>query len=322
MPMTNLLSLFLGAVLATNPVEAASNLLTGKAVSASPGVAIDPVEEAYQKILEFDDSSDTDIEKWIADAAKFAEAGAGADSATLKAKVEQRIAEVDKAYRTFVEQHPNHARARIAYGSYLNDNRDEPGAVKQWEEAKRIDPKLPAVWNNLANYYGHRGPVTNAFVHYQKAMDLMPNEAIYPWNYATTVYLFRKDAMEFFSISESDVFERALGLYRLAIKLDPANMPAGLSANQVQMPANNMNMPPGISVNAVNMPIGNKPIPGIPSAEQLKKGFKPGKMPTPGIPDQETIRRQMSMPAANAPVPPPNSIPMMKNKRLMGGKPQ
>ena len=223
MPMTNLLSLFLGAVLATNPVEAASNLLTGKAVSAPAGVAVDPVEEAYQKILEFDDSSDTDIEKWIADAAKFAEAGAGADSATLKAKVEQRIAEVDKAYRTFVEQHPNHARARIAYGSYLNDNRDEPGAVKQWEEAKRIDPKLPAVWNNLANYYGHRGPVTNAFVHYQKAMDLMPNEAIYPWNYATTVYLFRKDAMEFFSISESDVFERALGLYRLAIKLDPAN---------------------------------------------------------------------------------------------------
>ncbi len=221
--MTNLLSLFLGAVLATNPVEAASNVLTGKAVSAPPGVAIDPVEEAYQKILEFDDSSDTDIEKWIADAAKFAEAGAGADSATLKAKVEQRIADVDKAYKNFIDQHPNHARARIAYGSYLNDNHDEPGAVKQWEEAKRIDPKLPAAWNNLANYYGHRGPVTNAFAHYQKAMQLMPNEAVYPWNYATTIYLFRKDAMEFFSISESEVFERSLGLYRLAIKLDPTN---------------------------------------------------------------------------------------------------
>ena len=154
--MTNLLSLFLGAVLATNPVEAASNLLAGKAISAQPAGAVDPVEEAYQKLLEFDDSADTDIEKWIADAAKFAEAGAGSNNATLKAKVEQRIADVDKAYRTFVEQHPNHARARIAYGSYLNDNRDEPGAVKQWEEAKRIDPKLPAVWNNLANYYGHR----------------------------------------------------------------------------------------------------------------------------------------------------------------------
>ncbi len=221
--MTNLLSLFLGTVLATNPVQAASNLLAGKAISAQPAGAVDPVEEAYQKLLEFDDSADTEIEKWISDAAKFAEAGAGSNNATLKAKVEQRIADVDKAYRTFVEQHPNHARARIAYGSYLNDNRDEPGAVKQWEEAKRIDPKLPAVWNNLANYYGHRGPVTNAFVHYQKAMELMPNEAIYPWNYATTVYLFRKDAMEFFSISESDVFERALGLYRLAIKLDPSN---------------------------------------------------------------------------------------------------
>ncbi len=218
--MTNLLSLFLGAVLATNPVEAASNLLTGKAI---PAVPVDPVEAAYQKLLEFDDSADTDIEQWIKDAGKFAEAGAGASTATLRAKVDQRIVEVDKAYKVFVEQHPNHARARIAYGSYLNDNHDEPGAVKQWEEAKRIDPKLPAVWNNLANYYGHRGPVTNAFVHYQKAMELMPNESTYPWNYATTVYLFRKDAMEFFACSESDVFERALGLYRLAIKLNPAN---------------------------------------------------------------------------------------------------
>ena len=103
------------------------------------------------------------------------------------------------------------------------------------------------------------------------------------------------------------------------IKLDPANMPAGLSANQVQLPANSM--PPGISANAVAMPIGNKPIPGIPTAEQLKKGFKPGKTSTPGIPDQETIRKQMGMPPVNV-TPPTNSVPMMKSKRPVGGKPQ
>lgn len=221
--MTNLFSLVLSAVLLTNPVEAASNAISGKAVSVPSIATNDPVEIEYQKVLDLDDTAETDIERWIADAAKFAEAGAGANNATLKAKVEQRLAEVEKAYKTFIEKHPNHARVRVAFGSYLNDNHDEIGAVKQWEEAKRIDPKLPSAWNNLANYYGHRGPVTNAFVHYQKAMELMPNEATYPWNYATTIYLFRKDAMEFFSISESNVFERALDLYRLAIKLDPAN---------------------------------------------------------------------------------------------------
>jgi len=98
------------------------------------------------------------------------------------------------------------------------------------------------------------------------------------------------------------------------IKLDPANLPAGLSAKPVQMSAN---MPPGISVNAV--PPASGKTPGIPSEAELKRGFKPGKMQTPGIPDQETIRKQLGMPA-NAPAT--NSPPMMKSKRPLGGKPQ
>ncbi|MFN0278537.1 MAG: hypothetical protein ACKVRN_08040 [Pyrinomonadaceae bacterium] len=77
------------------------------------------------------------------------------------------------------------------------------------------------------------------------------------------------------------------------IKIDPANMPPGLSAKPLPPSAN---MPPGISVNAVNLPIGNKPVPGIPSAEQIKKGFKPGKTPIPGIPDEANIRKQMGLP--------------------------
>jgi hypothetical protein len=102
------------------------------------------------------------------------------------------------------------------------------------------------------------------------------------------------------------------------IKLDPANMPAGLSANTVRLSGNNM--PPGISVNAVP-PVSGK-TPGIPSAEELKKGFKPGKVSTPGIPDQETIRKQMGMPITNTSVPPTNGgAPMMKSKRPLGGKP-
>ena len=92
------------------------------------------------------------------------------------------------------------------------------------------------------------------------------------------------------------------------IKLDPANMPPGLSATPLPSSAN---LPPGISLNAVNIPIGNKPIPGIPTAEQLKKGFKPGKTSTPGIPDAETIRKQMGLSATNVNASPTRS----------GGKP-
>ncbi len=98
------------------------------------------------------------------------------------------------------------------------------------------------------------------------------------------------------------------------IKLDPANMPPGLSAKPLEPSAT---LPPGISLNANVLPLGNKPIPGIPSAEALKKGFKPGKTQTPGIPDPETIRKQMGLPVTNvnAPAKPAANVSMMKSTK-------
>jgi tetratricopeptide (TPR) repeat protein len=37
------------------------------------------------------------------------------------------------------------------------------------------------------------------------------------------VYLFRRDATNFYKISEQQVFEKAMGLYRKALELDPDN---------------------------------------------------------------------------------------------------
>jgi tetratricopeptide (TPR) repeat protein len=97
--------------------------------------------------------------------------------------------------------------------------------VAQLEKARGLDPKNPAVWNNLANYYGHEGEVTNAFAYYARAIELNPAEPVYYHNLGTTVYLFRKDAREFYHINEQQVFDKALGLYSNAIRLDPTNFP-------------------------------------------------------------------------------------------------
>ena len=79
------------------------------------------------------------------------------------------------------------------------------------------------MWNNLANYYGEHGPLTNAFIDYAKAIELNPAEPIYYQNFATTVYMFRRDAREFYGINEQQVFDKALALYRQAVKLAPDN---------------------------------------------------------------------------------------------------
>ena len=103
------------------------------------------------------------------------------------------------------------------------------------------------------------------------------------------------------------------------IKLDPNNMPPGLSATPLPM---NGKLPEGISINGAPPPPGRTPTPGIPSAEEIKKGVKIGRTPIPGIPDPETLRKQMGYPPVNVNAPPKNDQTMMKSNRKLGGKPQ
>ena len=48
---------------------------------------------------------------------------------------------------------------------------------------------------------------------------------MYYQNLATTVYLFRHDATNFYGITEAEVFDKSLALYRQAMALDPGNLP-------------------------------------------------------------------------------------------------
>ena len=222
--MNDFLISLLGALIATNQPVAVSNF-----VARTTGVSVqipdpnDPIEKEYRKLLELDDAAQAEVDKWIRQDTAFREQGAGLTGATLRGRVEQRLKPVREAYEDFLRQHPGHSRAHLAYGSFLNDIQDEAGAVEHWEKARELDPKNPAAWNNLANYYGHRSPVTKAFEYYAKAIELNPSEPVYYQNFATTVFLFRRDAMEFYKMDEQQVFDRALELYRKAMKLDPAN---------------------------------------------------------------------------------------------------
>jgi len=222
----NLLIGFLGAALSTSQPAAGTNAVTrSRAITASSTNATDSVEKEFQNLMDEDDRAQGEVDQWIRDNDEFAAKGAAIPPAQLKRKIQQRLEPVRKAYEDFIERHPTHTRARVAFASFLGDTKDEESAEEQLEKALALDTNSPSIYNNLANIYGHIGPVKKAFEFYGRAIELNPLEPVYYHNFGTTVYLFRNDAMEYFNLSMAQVFAKAFELYSNSIRLDPDNFP-------------------------------------------------------------------------------------------------
>lgn len=213
----------LSALLATNQPAAVSNL-----VSEQTGLALpventaDPVERQLREVMINDDAAMDEVNAWISTNQIPRTDTNGI--AQFNQKIRNRLDLVRQGYETFLHNHPDNAHGFLAYGSFLTDIGEEEAAEAQYLNSKAIDPKNPAVWNQLANYYGDNGELTNAFADYTEASRLDPSEPVYYENLATTVYLYRKDAREYYHLDEQQVFDKALGLYQQAMKLDPDNL--------------------------------------------------------------------------------------------------
>jgi tetratricopeptide (TPR) repeat protein len=213
----------LSALLATNQPQAVSNLVQQHTGVSVPLVDVnDPAERELRNLMIGDDAAMDEVNSWIS-TNNIARTNTVA-IAELNQRIHARFDVMKHGYESFLRNHPDSARGFLAYGSFLNDIGDEDGAKVQYENSKQLDPKNPAVWNQLANYYGENGELTNAFADYTEAIRLDPAEPVYYQNFATTVYLYRKDAREFYGINEQQVFDKALGLYQQAMKLAPQNL--------------------------------------------------------------------------------------------------
>jgi tetratricopeptide (TPR) repeat protein len=226
--MSTLLIGLLGLLAATNPPATFSNL-----VKQTNGVAVkapdpdDPVHRELKQLMAQDDAAQAEVDDWIVENQKFAQQGGGVPRAELNQRIVKRFEPIRKGYEDLLKRHPEHVAARVAFASFLNDLGELDEAVVQLEKARDLNPNDAAIWNNLGVYYsdGHHGPPIKAFPSFEKAVELNPKESLYYHNFAVTVYMYRTDAKEYYHINEAQVFDKALGLYAQAFRLDPTNFP-------------------------------------------------------------------------------------------------
>ena len=183
-------------------------------------------EAELQKIIGAGEAANTEVEQWIAESERNKGLAEDPEAAKkLNEKIQRRFAEARKGYVDFIRRYPGYGGGYAAYGDFLLGHYDEDGAEAQLVKALNLDKANATVYNDLANIYGHHGSVKEAFNYYAKAVKIDPTEPVYYENFATTVFLFRTDAREYYNINEQQVFDKALMLYGNAMRLDPASFP-------------------------------------------------------------------------------------------------
>jgi len=222
--VNNLLISLVSALVTTNQPVAVTNSIAPatNAVAVATNTAA-AAEKELHELMEKDDDVMAEVDRWIKENEAFAAQGAGVPANELNQRIRKRLETVYEGYRDFIKRYPTNAEVRLAYASMLDNVHDDDAVFEQLDKARELAPKNPAVWNQLANYHGHTGDPKLAFDYYAKAIELDPTEATYYHNFGTTVFLFRKDVMEHYSIDEKQVFQKALDLYAQAVKLDPTN---------------------------------------------------------------------------------------------------
>ena len=124
-------------------------------------------------------------------------------------------------YKRFLNSHPRHARAMVAYGDLIYDRDSEEEAIRWWEKAIAADPREAYAYNEIANHYGHYGQADKALRYYEKAIELAPTEPIFRFNWATTCQLFRNESQAVYGWNKDEVFQHSLEQFRSARDLAP-----------------------------------------------------------------------------------------------------
>jgi len=196
-------------------------------ISCSPISRAAEIEEEFKAILAEDNRALTEITKLIERNPRIIQSDS-AQRDLMAADIRARLNRVRTLYSDFLRKHPDHTRARIAFGSFLTHLDDRQGAENQWRKALDNNPSNAAALNNIATHIGAIAVqnklttrIPEAFDALEKAIRLSPKEPLYRHNLATLLSLYRKIAAKHYRKSEKAITLRAITQLQVAAELSP-----------------------------------------------------------------------------------------------------
>lgn len=142
---------------------------------------------------------------------------------SLQKQLQTQILSLRHDYEIFIQDHPDHVRSMISYGTFLEGIGQSDAAIRWWQRALAQGRDNPQLLNNLAHYYGHYGHPSLAIQLYESASRLNPRDPILHFNLGNMYYLFRKEAQQLHQWNLEETFANALIQFRLASECDPSN---------------------------------------------------------------------------------------------------
>ncbi|MBI3876501.1 MAG: hypothetical protein HY300_11215 [Verrucomicrobia bacterium] len=208
------------------PVVAAAALLllaqpASEALDAgTTPAALDPALARVQKLTE---AGMEEVHSWFRQVKPCDPNLASEPSHILSARIEHRYKNLSQEFEKCLQAFPDSEAARAAHTDFVQEWTGELEAIRKWEQDRAADPHSPEPWLDLAHHYYHNGPSTLMIECHEKAIAIDPHRAELYQQYATALFLFRKDARDLYGLTEQEVFDRALRNYRKALLYDPEN---------------------------------------------------------------------------------------------------
>lgn len=130
---------------------------------------------------------------------------------------------LDSLWAEYFAEHPEDVDALLIHGKYLRAVGDDEAAYKEFSKADALNPNLPVVKQQLANYEAEHGLPKFAYANLSSAVALAPDVSVYRLQLADFILFYREELIVREKFTQQALDTVMMESYRRAAQLEPEN---------------------------------------------------------------------------------------------------